>query len=222
VAVLAALIRRGKTGEGTYIDLSQYETGVQFLTPALLDYFVNGRVPSREGNRHPVAAPHGVFRCRGQERWVALSIHDDTQWRTLVEALGRPSWVLDADFSTLEGRKAHESRLEALLSEWTGQLEREEVVARFRAAELHVYPVNSMADLFSDPQLAHRRTWVPVEHPVQGKIHAAAPPFLLKGTPPVQERSAPCLGADTQYVLGEILGLSKADIEELGNQGVLD
>jgi len=222
VAVLASLLRRQRTGKGAYIDLSQYETGVQFMTPALLDYFVNGRVPNRQGGRDPSAAPHGVFACRGDDRWVALSVFGDDEWQRFAEALGRPEWVGDPELATLEGRKAQEDRLEAHVANWASQLDREEVVARLRKHHLRVYPVNSMADLFSDPQLAHRQTWRPVDHPVQGRIHAAAPPFTLRSTPPKLERPAPCLGGDNSYVLGEILGLSDAEIEELAHQGVLD
>src|SRR5438876_9543265 len=174
------------------------------------------------GNRHPSAVPHGVYPCRGQDRWVALSVADDAEWRRFVEALGKPAWASDPAFATMQGRKANEDRLESLVAEWTRECEREDVVQRLRSHGLRTYAVNSMADLFSDPQLQHRQTWRPVEHPVQGKIHAAAPPFTLKATPPKQERPAPCLGADNSYVLGEILGLTDTQIDELAREGVLD
>ncbi len=222
VAVLAALVRRGRTGQGSYIDLSQYETGVQFMTPALLDYFVNGRIPARQGNRHPTWAPHGVFPCAGEDRWCALSVAGDGEWLRFVEALDHPEWGVDPAFATQAGRKAEEDRLETLIAGWTRQHSREDVVERLRKRRLRVYPVNSMADLYSDTQLTHRGHWVPVEHPVQGPIHAQAPPFRLLGTPPKLGRPAPCLGADNGYVLGEILGLSSGDIEDLAHQGVLD
>jgi crotonobetainyl-CoA:carnitine CoA-transferase CaiB-like acyl-CoA transferase len=222
IAVLAALVRRRRTGQGAYIDVSQYETGVQFMAPALLDYLVNGRIPSRDGNRHPTAAPHGVFPCRGEERWVALSVEDDAEWRRFAEALGSPGWTADPIFATQKGRKANEDRIEAHVSAWISQLERDQVVERLRAGRLRVYPVNSMADLFSDPQLCHRHTWRPLEHPVQGTVHAAAPPFTLMSTPPRLERPAPCLGGDNSYVLGEILGISTTEIDDLAGQGILD
>ncbi|HLY65217.1 MAG TPA: CoA transferase, partial [Chloroflexota bacterium] len=105
---------------------------------------------------------------------------------------------------------------------WTRELERDEAVSRLREHRLRAYPVNSMADLYSDPQLAHRQTWRPLDHPVQGRIHAAAPPFTLRGTPPVPASPAPLLGGDNSYVLGQILGLKDSEIEELASQGVLD
>ena len=222
ISVLAALVRRRRTGQGAYIDLSQYETGVQFMAPALLDYFVNGRVPSRQGNRHPTAAPHGVFPCKGLERWVAVSVHDDAEWHQLALAMHRLDLLRDPELARAGGRKSNEDRVEAAVEAWTREHERDEAVRILREAGVHVYAVNSMADLFADAQLAHRGTWVPVEHPVQGKIHAAAPPFLLRSTPPKQGKPAPALGEDNAYVLGEILGLSATDIEELAREGVLD
>lgn len=221
-AVLAALLRRRKTGKGCYIDLSQYETGVQFMGPALLDLEVNGHVPSRNANRHPSAAPHGVFPCKGEDRWVALSVMDDAEWQRFVEAMGSPEWAQEPRLATVQGRKADEDRLEQRVAEWARGLERDAIVALLRKHDLRVYQVSSMADLFSDPQLDARQEWRPVDHPVQGRIHAHAPPFLLRGTPPELNRPAPCLGADNAYVLGEIIGLSNDEIEELARQGVLD
>jgi len=222
VAVLAALARARRTGCGVHIDLSQYEAGLQFMAPALLDLFVNGRVASRKGNRDPSAVPHGVFPCRGDEQWCALSVADDAEWAHFVDALGSPSWAHDPSFATLLGRKENEDRLEVLVADWTRQRDQEEVVARLRERRLRVYPLNSPADLFTDPQLRHRQTWRPVHHPVLGRVHAAAPPFTLRGTPPDLERAAPCLGADNEYVLGEIMGLSADQIDVLGREGVLE
>jgi crotonobetainyl-CoA:carnitine CoA-transferase CaiB-like acyl-CoA transferase len=222
IAVLAALRRRNRTGRGSHIDLSQYETGLQFMAPALLEYFANGRVPTRAGNRHPTWAPHGVFPCRGQEQWVALSVADDAEWQRFVAALGSPAWTHDEALATAAGRKAEEDRLEAQVADWTRSLERDEVVARLRANDLHVYPVNSVADLFADPQLEARDTWRPVEHPVLGRVHVEAPPFRLTHTPAEIERPAPLLGGDNAYVLGELLGCSDEEIDELGREGVLE
>jgi benzylsuccinate CoA-transferase BbsF subunit len=222
IAVLAALRRRNRTGLGCHIDLSQYETGLQFMAPALLEYFANGRVPTRAGNRHPTWAPHGVFPCRGRERWVALSVADDAEWQRFVAALDSPAWAQDQALATAAGRKAAEDQLEARIAAWTRPLERDEVVSRLRAHELRVYPVNSVADLFADPQLQARETWRPVEHPVLGRVQVEAPPFRLTGTPAQINRPAPLLGGDNAYVLGELLGCSEAEIAELARDGVLE
>ena len=224
VAALAALYRRRRTKTGCVIDLSQYEAGLQFMTPALLDFVVNGRVAERNGNRHPSAAPHGVFACRSdtREEWVALSVMSDAEWPRLVRALGSPAWATDPLFQTQGGRKAHEDALEAHLAAWTATRTRDEVVECLRTNGVRAYPVNSMADLFADPQLAARGFWRTVEHPVMGPLRVESPPALLRSTPPRQERAAPLLGAHTAEVLSEILGLSDTDIEDLSQAGALD
>jgi crotonobetainyl-CoA:carnitine CoA-transferase CaiB-like acyl-CoA transferase len=221
IAVLAALVQRRRTGQGVHIDLSQYEAGLQFLAPALLDFFANGRVAERQGNRHPSAVPHGVFPCRGTEQWVALSVWNDAEWTTFVDALGTPAWSTDAAFATITGRKVHEAALDEHIREWTGGREREEIVTLLRGRGLRVAPVNSMADLFRDPQLA-RRTWRPVEHPVLGKVNVMAPPFLLRDTPPEVRRAAPLLGEHTREILSGVLGLADAEIDALESEGVLE
>jgi benzylsuccinate CoA-transferase BbsF subunit len=221
-AVLAALARRRRSGRGAYIDLSQYETGLQFMAPALLDLFVNGRVATRQGNRDASAVPHGVYPCRGEEQWCALSVGSDDEWQRFVRAIGSPAWAGEAELVTVLGRRHNETRLNVLIEQWTRERDLEEVVERLHQHGVRVYAVNSVADLFSDPQLQERGFWCPVEHPVLERVHVAAPPFTLSDTPHQIERAAPCMGADNAYVLGEILGLSAAEIERLAQEGVLD
>jgi crotonobetainyl-CoA:carnitine CoA-transferase CaiB-like acyl-CoA transferase len=221
IAVLAALVQRRRTGRGVHIDLSQYEAGLQFLAPAMLDFFANGRVAERQGNRHPSAVPHGVYPCSGVESWVALSVWSDAEWVALVEVLGYPEWAHDARFRTILARKAHEPEIDSMLATWTCGRTREDVVTALRERGLRVAPVNSMADLFSDPQLA-QRTWRAVEHPVLGNVHVMAPPFLLRGTPPEIDRAAPLLGEHTREVLCRILGLGDAEVDDLERDGVLE
>ena len=221
IAVLAALAQRRRTGRGVHIDLSQYEAGLQFLAPAMLDYFANGRVASRQANRHPSAAPHGVYACRGEERWCALSIWSDAEWRSFVSAIGAPAWALYERFNTVLGRKAHEVQLDARIGEWTRDRSREEVVAVLRERGLRVAAVSSMADLFADPQL-QLYAWRVVEHPVLGRVHVMAPPFLLRETPPQVGRAAPLLGEHTRDILHDVLGLKDSEISTLQAGGVLD
>ena len=221
IAVLAGLIQRRRTGRGTHIDLSQYEAGLQFLAPVMLDYFTNGRVASRQGNRHPSAAPHGVYPCRGEERWCALSVWSDAEWRRFVDALGSPAWAHDARFATVLGRKQHEAELDACVAEWTCEREREEVVAILRQRGLRVAAVSSMADLFADPQL-QLYAWRAVRHPVLGEVHVQAPPFLLRQTPPEVRRPAPLLGQHTREVLTQVLGVGDDEFASLERDGVLD
>jgi len=216
IAVLAALERRSRTGTGCTIDLSQYEAGLQFLTPSLLEFAANGRIPGRAGNADAVAAPHGVYRCAGADRWVALSVWTDTEWRTLSALTGI------SGPPALAGRRAARTELDAAIGTWTVSRERDDVVALLRRAGVRVAPVLSISELFSDPQLAHRGMWPAVTHPAIGAMHVMAPPFRLSATPSRQERPGPTVGADNDHVFGEILGLSLDERRTLERDGVFE
>ncbi len=222
ITVLAALDRRRRTGQGCWIDLSQYETGLQFMAPTLMEYFASGRVAERAGNRHPAAAPHGIYPCQGQERWCAISVHDDAEWQRLRQAIGDPRWARVSELATASGRRRAELELDRELAVWTSSLTREEVVARLRQAGVHVAPVNDMADLHADPQLRLRDVWRPVEHPVMGRYCALGPPFLLSHTPAIVDSGAPLLGQHTRQVCCELLGLSDEEYQRYEATGVFE
>lgn len=218
--VLAALDSRRRTGRGCRIDLSQYETGVQFLAPALVDHSDSGRVAGRAGNSDPEAAPHGVYRCRGDERWCALSVHDDAEWSRLAGVMGRPAWALEPGLSTPEGRKLADEDLDRQLDAWTSGLDRDQLVERLREAGIHAAAVYDMADLHSDPDLA-ARLWHLVDHSVIGPYAAEGPPYVLSETPARLRRGAPLLGQHTEHVLCELLGMPRDDFERLEASGAL-
>jgi len=220
IAVLAALERRRRTGEGCLIDLSQYEAGLQFLTPALLEHAGNGAIPTRNGNRDTVAVPHGVYPCGGQDRWVALSVWDDDEWIRFRAALGDPEWARDRALDGAEGRRARESELDTRIAAWTRQRTREQVAGALRAKELRVAPVETVSELFADPQLAHRGMWPRVPHPVMGEVTLMAAPFLLSDTPACVERAGPLLGQDNEAVFQDIAGLSAEEFAALSSEAV--
>ncbi len=222
IAVLAALARRRRTAEGCVIDLSQYEAGLQFMAPALLEHAANGTVPARAGNRDRVAVPHGVYPCLGEDRWVALSVWSDEEWRRFRDALGDPEWVRDAALATADGRRAREGELDERIAGWTRGRSREEVVDALGSRGLRAAPVETISELFEDPQLAHRGFWRRVPHPVLGSITAMAAPYLLSATPTRHERAGPVLGADNDYVYGELLGISADERGALAREGVFD
>jgi crotonobetainyl-CoA:carnitine CoA-transferase CaiB-like acyl-CoA transferase len=221
VAILAALDARRHTNKGQYIDLSQYESGLQFLSPALLEASVNGRDLERQGNRDSQAAPHGVYPCHGQDHWCAISVWDDQEWNQLVKALGRPSWTAAPHWSTTKGRKIHEAELERHLGAWTSRRQAEEVMACLQAEGVHAAVVQTMEDLFTDPQLSHRLMWRALEHPEMGLHHYKAPPFILSKAVSGPWRPAPCLGEHTRQVLTEILGMTTDQVIALEARGAL-
>ncbi len=221
VAVLAALLHRARTGEGQYIDLSQQETSIAVLGDAIACQSLSGTQPPRRGNRDPDMAPHGVFRCAGEQRWVAIAVRDDAEWARLAGIIGRPELGSDPRFATLSARQAHEDELEALLSAWTVAQEAEDIVGRLQAAGIPASVSMSSRDLSLDPHLAASGMFVALEHPEVGAQQHVGIPWCMSGTPCSVRRAAPCLGEHTDDVLRRILGYTDAHIADLRRDGVL-
>ena len=186
VAVLAALEYREATGRGQHIDLAQYETGLQYLAPLLLDYTVNGNIAVRDGNRHPEAVPHGAFPCAGDDNWCVLSVASDEQWRALCQAMDRPEWGGRDEYATAERRRKRADELETHIGEWTRQFEARELVEKLQAAGVPSGVVNGMDQVYDDPQLVHRNQWNRMDHP--GDRHHVVPARALY---PVRKRRRP-------------------------------
>jgi crotonobetainyl-CoA:carnitine CoA-transferase CaiB-like acyl-CoA transferase len=222
VAVLAALEYRRRTGSGQYIDLAQYEGGVHFIAPGILEYQILGTVPGRQGNRHSYAAPHGVYPCKEPDTWCSISVFDDREWDRLVEVMGSPAWAHSPRFATQLARKENEPELDRHLSEWTCTLLAENLMVMLQKAGVHSAKVNNIADLFSDPQLAHRKHWGLVEHTECGPHHVEMPAFSLSATSHVEPVPEPLLSEHTEMVLQKLLGLSSQEIEQLAAQGAVE
>ncbi|MER3421182.1 MAG: hypothetical protein C4290_11975 [Chloroflexota bacterium] len=221
-ALLAALDHRRRTGEGQYIDLSQAEASIHFLTPAVLDYTVNGHVQTRMGNRSLTEAPHGVYPCAGEDRWVAIACASEAQWRALCEVTGHPEWAADPRFATLNERIAHAEALDALLAAWTAPRDAEEIERLLQGAGVPVHRVATSADCFADPQLAHRGHFVTVEHPELGPVPVENSRLRLSRTPARIAWAGPTFGQHNDQVLREILGLSDEEIAHLVTAGALE
>jgi benzylsuccinate CoA-transferase BbsF subunit len=218
VAVLAALERCRRTGKGSYIDISQYEAGLMFLAGPLLEYHRSGRVAERSGNDDPDASPHGAYRCRG-DGWIALSCWSRPEFAALARVIGRPQWGREARFATPAGRRDGAAELDAALSQWLRERDANAAAEILQKAGVHAHAVNTMADLFTDPQLAARGHWRRRRHPVIGEHAYCGPVFRLSETPGEVTSPAPRLGADNDTVFRRILGLSEADYASLREAG---
>lgn len=221
IAVLAGLDYRRRTGRGVWIDLAQYEAGLQFVAPALLEYEVTGTIPTRTGNRSPHAAPHGAYPCRGDDRWCVIAVCSDDEWDALCRATGHPEWTEDPRFATLAARKTHEEDLDTLLAAWTAQRTPQEVMGTLQAAGVRAGVVNRLSDLFADPQLQHRRIWRELPHAELETFYYEAPPFALSETP-ADLRPSPLLGEHNRFVYHGMLGLSDDEIAHLTADGVIE
>jgi crotonobetainyl-CoA:carnitine CoA-transferase CaiB-like acyl-CoA transferase len=221
VAVLAALMHRARTGEGQYIDLSQWETSIAVLPEAVLDWTMNDRQPPRDGNRDPHMAPHGVFRAAGDDRWLALAIEDDAAWGRLAALMGQAALAADPRFATLVARKRHEDELEALVTAWSETLPPEEAQSRLQAAGIAAFMVARNRDVAEDEHLRTRGLFVELPHPEVGtRLHVGVP-WRMSASDCRVRAAAPCLGADTDQVLRDVCGYDAEDIARLRSDGVL-
>jgi len=220
-AVLAALLHRARTGEGQYIDLSQQETTIAVLAEGVLEQTMRGRQPERAGNRDPHMAPHGVFRCAGEDRWISVAVRCDEEWQRLATVLGRPEIGADPRYATLAARKANEDEVEALLSAWTAERSPEDATRLLQQAGIPAFTSMTNRDLATDPHLLQRGLFVELEHPEVGARQHVGIPWKLHGSPVRVRRPAPCLGEHTDYVLREILGRGPDDVARLRAAGIL-
>jgi len=221
-ALIAAVIHRDRTGKGQYIELSQLECSLQFLAPPIMDYMINGRIMTRMGNRSTHAAPHAVYRCLGEDRWCAIAVSTDQEWRNFCTVIGNPGWTRDPRFATIRGRKENEDELDALVEEWTTNYPPEEVMSRMQAAWVPAGVAETGEDLVADPQLKHRGTHVILDHPEIGPHIHQPPPYRMSKTPPELTMPAPCIGQHNEYVLKEVLGMSDDEVADLLIAGALD
>lgn len=223
VALLAAIYHRSRTGEGQAIELSQLESTVNVIGPAILEASLGSSVRQRAGNRTDGAAPHGVFACAGQDRWCAISCTSQVSWETLADCLGHPEWVYDPRFATLLDRKCNEDELERVVETGIRPCDRDELVSLLRAHGVAAAPVNSSEDVLEDPDLQARGYWHHVAHPVIGQIAIARPPFRMarQAITDAVLAAPPLLGEHTADVARELLGLADGEIADLQAQGVL-
>lgn len=228
-AVLAALRHRNRTGEGQCIELPQLESVVNTLGTAVPEFLANGTVATRGGNRNPIAAPHGAFRCEDDptsvmspDRWVAIACRAEAQWQALCDAFGHPEAASDARFATLAARKANEDALEALVSSWTRERRAEDVMALLQARGIPAGVVQNAQDLLDkDAHLKSRGYYEYLDHPETGRSAYDGQAAHLSATPGHHRGPAPLLGEHTMDVCERIIGLSMDEIADLLAEGVL-
>ena len=219
--IMTALVHRERTGEGQYIDMSQNECAMHFLTTAFLDYSANGRIATRVGNRRLGFAPHGVYRCQGEDEWCSIAVRTDEEWQALCAVMGTPAWTLEARFANRESRERHAEALDSHVAAWTTQRPAQTVMEHLQQAGVPAALVHTADTLEHDPQLTHRQHYARVQHPRIGENVIDNYAFRLSATPGGVTEPAPLLGQHNDYVLGELLGLSPDEIAQLTEAGVV-
>jgi crotonobetainyl-CoA:carnitine CoA-transferase CaiB-like acyl-CoA transferase len=221
LAALLALRQRRQSGVGQHIHVPHREPITRMLGEAVLDYTVNGRTQHRIGNHHRAWAPHGCYPCRGQDRWIALSVRDDTEWSALCRALGEPAWMHEARFVNSLRRWKQAQLLDQYLAENTRLWEASRLAECLCTVGIPAGVVQSNRDLFCDVQLHARQAfWVTAQR-LAGTYPYPAPSTRLTATPPRLTRPAPNLGEHNVAVLTQLLGLSPAEIQDLEAKGVI-
>ena len=220
-AVLAALHYRLKTGKGQHIDLSEEETAIGFQPEKLMDYAMNGREAEKIGNRRPGMAPHGVYRCAGDDEWVSIAVGGEGEWGRFCSAVGMERLAHDARFATVSARKENEDALDEIVERWTRQHSKSEVMRVLQGSGVGAMVTFTNADLYHDEHLAARGFFTWDEHPVQGRAKMPAQPWRMSGTPLSITRPGPRMGEHNGYVLEELLGLNRGEVEGLVGGGVV-
>ena len=219
IAILAALDHRHRTGEGQYIDLSQAEASMNFLTPHLLGWTVNGQLAPKIGNADPSMLPHGIHRCSGDDEWVAVSCENDQQWRRLCDLLDFPAEWSEAD---LAGRRVLETEIESAIEAWTSTRGGLEVQSSLQTIGVPAHVVPDSIVVSSDPQLEYRKHFRQAPHGEHGSMWIEGTRFCMSRSVDTIRAAAPTLGQHTFDVLEGILGYDADRISELAVAGILE
>jgi benzylsuccinate CoA-transferase BbsF subunit len=219
--MVAALLRSRLTGKGVSIDLAQIEGTAYTLGATYLDAAVNGNEPQPKGNRDPVAAPHGCYRCNGEDRWCVISVRSEEEWRALCRVIGHPELTSDDRFAECQARLNHLSELDAIVEQWTKTRNAEEVMFKLQSAGVAAGVAQTGADLLKDAQLRHRNYFASFSDSPIGPFEIPRSGFVFRGIREEPLRLPSRFGSDNEQVLSEILGYDKTMIDQWREEQVL-
>jgi crotonobetainyl-CoA:carnitine CoA-transferase CaiB-like acyl-CoA transferase len=220
--VMSALVHRERTGQGQFVEVAMLDAAVLALASAL-GVFMDGdpAIPARTGNRHPALAmaPYNVYETR--DGHVAIFTASDRHWESIARVLRREDLLTDPHYATTPGRAAKGDEIDAMVTEWTRRLTKDEVLAALTEAHVPCAPVRTTREVVNDPHLNQRGLWADIDHPRRGKTRVPNSPIRLHGADPgTVARPAPLLGQDTDRVLSEVLGLTADELAALRAAGV--
>ena len=219
--IASSLHDRAQTGVGQYVDFAMAEAVCTMLPEALMDFAMNERIQGPLGNGDSSYAPHGLYPCRGDDRWVAVAVTSDEQWRSLCNAIEQPALADDQNFATLERRQARAETLDGVIGAWTRALTADEVVERLQAASVPAGPSMNGVDIFNDPHLEARGFFTTHTSNQGDEIRLPGLPWQFHPGPGPRVDPAPDLGQHNPDVLGDILGLSQDEIRRLIDEQVV-
>ena len=220
-AVMAGLRRRNQQGRGCFVDLSQREATIGLMGEHYLDYSANGVVAQPMGNRHRDMAPQGVYPCDGEDMWVAISAGSDPEWHGLCRALELPELAQDPRFVSREARRRNQDDLDKVITGWTRQRDHYQAMHLLQGQGVPAGAVAKGSETILDRHLEARGFWDEVDHPEAGVYKQTTTPWILSKSPRQRATAARDLGEDNGHILGELLGLSQQEFDELQTAGVI-
>ena len=220
-AILAALWHREITGEGQHISLAEAYAITSLLGEAIMDYTMNGRVPGLQGNQHPMLCPHGNYPCQGDDKWVAIAVDTEEEWRNLCTALGAREWITDKRFADKETRRQHWDELDNFITGKTIKYKPYEITGILQKVHVAATPVMNCEDQINDLHFREKKNFIELNHPLVGKELIYGNPMRLSDMPPTIRRYAPSMGEHNDYVLRELLDYSQQEVAGLVEQQVI-
>jgi len=219
-ALLMGLYQCRLTGVGQHIEISHQEAIATVIGQEFLAYQLTGSLPGRHGNEHPRHAPHNCYRCSGPDHWLAISVRNDEEWRSLCQVMGRPDLEQREDYADEAGRWAGRRVIDAEIARWTVEQEHLDLMHRLQAAGVPAGAVLNGAELVENEHLKARDFFGLLDDYDAGTNRYAGLPIRLAG-PPLPARPAPRLGGDNKYVICEVLGYEAAEYEAFCREGVV-
>ena len=217
----AALNHRAVTGEGNYVDFSMAEALTASIPEALLDYQMNDRVPEPMGNADHHHAPHNVYRCKGDDRWLAIAVTNYEEWRTLCGVIGRHDLSDDVALTDTKSRREQQKRIDAAITEWTQHHEDYEAMRILQEAGISATPYLSPQRVFTDPQLREGGFFTTLIASDGKQRDLPALGWRFEGGPEPRITAAPVLGQHNDYVYGELLGLSDDEVAQFIEEQII-
>ena len=185
-----------------------------------MDYFANGVVGNPMGNRHRCMAPHGAYRCKGEDAWCVIAVGSEEEWESLCRVMGSPGWCREGRFGDMASRHANQDEMDRRIEEWTRERTAELVVEALQRVGVAAGVVQDGRQLFNDPHLRARGFFADIDDPETGRVDYPGPYVRLSGTPGRVERCHG-FGEDNMYVFGELLDMPEGEMKRLAEIGVL-
>jgi len=219
-AALLALLVQARTGQGRHVNLSQVECMLPLAAPFLIEQSLRGSTRARQGNTHPVLAPHGIYRCAGEDAWLVVSVANDAQWKSLAAVLHAAAPGLDAALWGVAERRAQREAIDAAITAWTRQRPADEAMLSLQQAGVSAGVVKPIWSVLDDPHLRSRGFFRKVQRAHLGEYLATTPWFRESQEPLEIRRVAPTLGEHSREVFSRVAGLTGVQVDALESSGI--